>query len=443
MGLGTRGIGRRAVVELGDKRRKLNSSGLIPDAQLPALNPDPPSPARLGIVADDLTGAMDTGVQFAKEGLHTVVMLGSGELPPAEMVVISTDSRDEPAEEARRRARDAAERLRDRTVYKKIDSTLRGNLGPELEGMLEGLGLKRALVAPAFPANGRTTVDGYHRVNGVLLSESGFAQDPTWPATESHIPTLLAKQTHLSVGLLRLSVIERGDEAVRQALQSAPSCIIVADVVTPDHLRTLASALALMEERWLPCGSAGLAGEWPRALGMKGAGAGFRWSEDRRPVLVLAGSRNRSTAGQLQRAAEEGSMELLRLSAVGDETGVVDRAAELLSQGRSVGLTTTFSEYREGMGVATAERLADIANGLLARCQIAGLFMTGGDIARAVCRGLGATALRALGEVQAGVAAGLLVGGPHDGVRVVTKAGGFGDDRAIIQSIDCLQGRLR
>ncbi|MHB1159801.1 MAG: four-carbon acid sugar kinase family protein, partial [Chloroflexota bacterium] len=109
---------------------------------------------RLGIVADDLTGAMDTGVQFAKEGLHTVVMLGEGALPEAEMVVISTDSRDEPADEAYRRAKEAGLRLAGRAIYKKLDSTLRGNLGPEIEGLLDGLGLGRALVAPAFPSSG-------------------------------------------------------------------------------------------------------------------------------------------------------------------------------------------------------------------------------------------------------------------------------------------------
>ena len=395
----------------------------------------------LGIIADDLTGAMDTGVQFAKEGLHTVVMLGDGELPPVEMVVVSTDSRDLPAPEAYRRAREAAQRLGGRTLYKKIDSTLRGNLGAELEGLLDGLGLERALVAPAFPANGRTTVGGCHLVNGVPLAESAFAKDPLWPARESHLPTLLARQTRRAVGYLPLATVERGERAVIRALRAEKAPIVVADAETPAHLRTLALALAGLEG-WLPCGSAGLAQEWPRALGLERPKAMLRWAADPEPAMVLAGSRHRVTAEQLRRASEEGCLELIPLAAEGEESQAVDRAVELLGQGRNVALTTTFSRYREGQGMAIARLLAGAAGEVLARRPVAGLFVTGGDVARAVCHLLGATALQALGEVQPGVPAGLLAGGPHEGLRVVTKAGGFGDERAIIQSIECLRGRL-
>ena len=401
---------------------------------------------RLGIVADDLTGAVDTGVQSAKAGLHTVVMLSDAELPPADVVVISTDSRDAPADVARDRAREAAQRLRDRTVYKKIDSTLRGNIGWELDGLLDGLGLGRALVAPAFPATGRTTVDGYHRVNGVLLSESPFARDPLWPASESHLPTLLGRQTPRSVGHLPLATVERGVEAVKEALQAEPAAIVVADAAEPRHLRTLARTLVQMENRLLPCGSAGLAEEWIAALGLEPRQkASPDWAPDTRPVLVLAGSRNEATALQLRRALQENALELADLpSAEGSWTPEsLDRAGLLLGRGSNVALAATFSEYREGQGTAVAIGLARAAKELLARSPVAGLFMTGGDVARAACRELGATALRALGEVQPGVPAGLLVGGPFDGLRVVTKAGGFGDDLTIVRSIHCLQGRLK
>jgi len=398
---------------------------------------------KLGIIADDLTGAMDTGVQFAKGGLETVVMLDDGNLPPAEMVVVSTDSRDLPAEEAYRRAREAARRLTGRTLYKKIDSTLRGNLGPELDGLMDGLGLERALVAPAFPANGRTTVDGYHRVHGVLLSASPFANDPLWPARDSHLPSLLAAQSRRAVGYLPLPIIESGVEAVMRALMAEEAPLVAADAATQTHLRTL--ALALVElGGWLPCGSAGLAEEWPRAMGLERPTSWLRWPADPRPVLVAAGSRHGATVEQLQRASAGGSLDLVHLP-VGDGENVAEAVAlavGLLEQGRNAALTTTFSAYREGQGPAAAARLAEAVEGTLARFQVAGLFMTGGDVARTVCRALGATALRALGEVQPGVAAGLLTGGPHEGLRVVTKAGGFGDERAIIDGIDCLRGRL-
>ena len=404
----------------------------------------------LGVIADDLTGAMDTGVQFAREGLYTVVMLGGGEPPSARVVVVSTDSRDVAAAEAYRRVAEVARLLRDRLVYKKIDSTLRGNLGPELDGALEGLGLERALVAPAFPSMGRTTVDGCHMVHGVPLAESSFASDPVWPATESHLPTLLARQTRRPVGHLPLSVVERGAEAVRRALREESASIVVADAEDWPHLAALATALLGMEERWLPCGSAGLAQEWGRAIGSSGREDIPRprpllhemwgWEPLRAPALVVAGSRHPATAAQLLHAAREGRLELVHLSADGEPAA---DPMDLLRRGMNVALATTFSPLREGMGAAAAAGLARAAVRLLEGTSVAGLLATGGDVARALCLELGAAAVRPLGEVQPGVVAGVLVGGSHDGLRVVTKAGGFGDETAILSGIDTLRGAAR
>lgn len=396
---------------------------------------------RLGIVADDLTGAMNTGVQFAKWGLRTLVMLDDGEMPDADAVVISTDSRQLPAPEAYCRAKEAAQRLSGRIPYKKIDSTLRGNVGAEIDGLLEGLGWGRALVAPAFPATGRTTVDGYHYVDGVPLSESAFANDSLWPAVESHLPTLLASQTRRRVGHLPLGVVEGGVGEAARFLARESAAVVVADALEQRHLHTLAMALAQVAEDWLPCGSAGLAEEWPAALGLeRPANAATNWSPDSRPALVVAGSRNLTTARQLERAADAGSLHLIQL-APGSGQGDVERVTTPLSQGICVALTTTFSTYREGMDAATAEMLARATVLVLEQTPVSGMILTGGDVALAVCHALGASALRIVGEVQAGVPAGTLVGGSVAGLRAVTKAGGFGDDDAILHGIDFIQGR--
>jgi len=399
---------------------------------------------KLGVIADDLTGAMDTGVQFAKQGLHTLVLLSDQEQPSAEVVALSTDSRDEPAGEAYRRARQAAKRLRGRFIYKKIDSNLRGNIGPELEGVLDELGWQRALVAPAFPAAGRTTVDGYHRVDGVLLSEGAFAHDPLWPATESHLPTVLSRQTRRSVGYLPLSMIEKGEQTVIRALMNEPAAIVAADAAEQRHLHMLARALARMAEQWLPCGSAGWAEEWPQALGWARPGfASFHWRPDFRPVLVVAGSRHPATLRQLQCAASGNNVHLIHWPAEEDwATKVQAEVIPWLNRGHHVALTTAFSEYQSGKEKATAEALAQAAVKAGALSSLAGFVVTGGDIARALCRALGAKALQIHGEVEAGVPAGTLVGGLADGLRIVTKAGAFGDETAILRCIECIQGRL-
>jgi len=112
---------------------------------------------RIAVIADDLTGANDTGAQFAKIGLRTLVVLESTQeqsLRDHDVVVITTDSRALPAQDAYRKVANAAEWVRQRqydAVYKKIDSTLRGNLGSEIEAIMDVLGCKLAIVAPAFP----------------------------------------------------------------------------------------------------------------------------------------------------------------------------------------------------------------------------------------------------------------------------------------------------
>jgi len=396
----------------------------------------------LAVVADDLTGAMDAGVKLAKLGLGTVVLLDAGELPRVEVVVVSTDSRDETREVAYSRAREVAGRLQGRAVYKKIDSTLRGNIGPELDGLLDGLGLERALVAPAFPSAGRTTVDGCHRVHGVPLADSAFAADPSWPAKESHLPTLLRGQTRRSVGHLPLAVIAEGERRVIEALRAEPASVVAADAAEPVHLQTLATALAAMKDRWLPCGSAGLAEMWPRTLGMKrSSGVSPGWSADSRPVLVVAGSRHEATAAQLSRAAADGILRVIDLPVVDEEWQSVAElcAVPALAQGLSVALTTTFSPYQEGRRAANAEMLGRAAKWVLAHSAVSGLVMTGGDVARAVCRVLGTRALRVVDEIQPGLPAGTLLGGVCDGLRAVTKAGGFGDSEAILESVSYIR----
>ena len=131
----------------------------------------------VGIQADDLTGACDTGAPFAARGLETLVVMHDGTGSPAwsgasaDVLVIDTETREQSAEEARERARAAGAALTagsPRILYKKVDSTLRGHVAAEIDGMLDGAGLGLALLTPAFPAQRRTVVDGCVRVDGRL-----------------------------------------------------------------------------------------------------------------------------------------------------------------------------------------------------------------------------------------------------------------------------------
>ncbi|MGE5855892.1 MAG: four-carbon acid sugar kinase family protein, partial [Syntrophaceae bacterium] len=173
------------------------------------------------VIADDLTGANDTGVQFAKQGLKTIVLMYVPAAPSEldeDVLVVDTQSRALSPTEAYRKVTETALLFKNRdqfqTLYKKIDSTLRGNLGTEIDAIMDACGLELAIVAPAFPANGRMTVGGCHFLGNAPLEATEISRDPLCPVTESHIPTLMAKQTKREVGHVGIKNVLAGAEGI-------------------------------------------------------------------------------------------------------------------------------------------------------------------------------------------------------------------------------------
>src|SRR5438477_12601345 len=126
--------------------------------------------AELAILADDLTGATDTGLQFAKSGHRTCVSLAWPVTAARDVLVVDLNSRSRSASEARERAASASRSIRSGGTcrfYKKMDSTGRGNVGAEIEGMLDDCPGVGAVICPAFPPLGRTVRDGLIYVGGV------------------------------------------------------------------------------------------------------------------------------------------------------------------------------------------------------------------------------------------------------------------------------------
>ena len=392
---------------------------------------------------------MDTGLQFAKRGLQTLVSMSRRRVPEAEVVVVDTDSRDARASEARARVAEAARLLAGRRLYKKIDSTCRGNVGYELRALRDVLEPRGIVVAPAFPAGGRTTLWGVQRVGGQPLELTFFAHDPRWPMRESHLPTLLAQQAGLEVASVTLDVVEAGPEALVERLRAASERLVVVDAVEQAHLRTIGRALALLGEAWLPCVSAGLAEEWVASLRPCREPVDPAPSPNDRPVLAVSASRNDVSLAQVRVACEERGLRRIDLDARGvyePEREVERLAREVggeLDAGRGVVLTASFTPLIAGGGERVVDLLAQVVRRIVGRGGPGGLFLTGGDMAVAACRFLSVEALRIAAEVQPGVPGGQLVGGPLHGSWVVTKAGGFGDPRALVDALDYLHGRWR
>src|SRR5829696_5122371 len=257
----------------------------------------------IAIIADDLTGAADAGVQFVHAGYRTVVFFSESEVLAEDLDAVSfdTDSRAMPAGFAAKRVLEAARGVREaRIVYKKLDSTLRGNVAAELAAALGGARRERAVVAPAFPAAGRTTVGGTQRVHGVPVDETEMANDPQTPVRVAHVPSLLAG-SFSSVGALGVEDLA-DPEDVRRALKDN-ECV-VADADRDADLEGLVRAVP-DPAPVLWAGSAGLA----LALGSVYPGpcagdAGVQRVRVR-PVLVVVGSLSSVARGQIRRLVGE------------------------------------------------------------------------------------------------------------------------------------------
>ncbi|MEA3408119.1 MAG: four-carbon acid sugar kinase family protein [Chloroflexota bacterium] len=401
---------------------------------------------QLGIIADDLTGAMDTGLQFSKRGLETLVALDRQDIPDAKVVVVDTDSRAVRASQARERMLAVASQLQGRLLYKKVDSTMRGNVGYELRALLEAVKPRGIVVAPAFPQGGRTTRWGYQRVDGQPLHLTFFADDPRWPMREAHLPTLLMQQAGLEVGHVGLGEVEAGPAALAQALETHEEPVIVVDALTKEHLDSIAQALVSLGRRWLPCGSAGLADAWARALPVRQESTSIERPPINGPVLFVSGSRNDVTTRQLSRLRCARAPRQVEM----DPQGVYDAEREIqrlaegcrqgLERGEDVVVTSSFSPLVAGAGEIVVRILSETVMHVVNRQDLGGLFLTGGDIAVGTCRALDVRALRILEEIQPGIPGGRLVGGRCDGLWVVTKAGGFGDEDALLQITCYLHG---
>ncbi len=195
----------------------------------------------IGVIADDLTGCGDIGLHFADYNLKTIVLTNpKSQIPNSkiDVLVVNTESRFDSPNLAYNKVKEVCRKFKElkiKKIYKKIDSTLRGNIGRELDALFDELKIKKIPFCAAFPKAGRTTLNGTHYVNGKIITETEFSSDPKTPVKESHIPTLLKRQS------------KNYDK------------IIVYDTQTQNDLKNIAKKVNSVF-----CGSAGLAEELVR-----------------------------------------------------------------------------------------------------------------------------------------------------------------------------------
>lgn len=270
----------------------------------------------IGIVADDLTGANDTALQFFIKGSNTEIIFDTDENiqnhPNVGTFALTTESRNIDAKEAAQKVWEGAKKLKDNLsveyFYKKIDSTLRGNIAVETLAMLDAIGYDAAVIAPAFIREGRITIGGYQLLKGVPIERTDAARDSYAPIYDSYIPDILKKQVNESfydsIATIQLNVIAKGAGPITTKLNelvSGGKKLIVIDAVSAIDLEQIVLAITKSQFNILPVGSAGLANALGNVWLPLNNSEPVQKIIPKLPKLILSGSKNSMTTAQINK----------------------------------------------------------------------------------------------------------------------------------------------
>jgi len=416
------------------------------------------------VVADDLTGANAAAAGFARSGFRSVTASAAERADVvAEMVsrfdvvVATTDSRHlDPAPAADRVAAVVRAGWPARLVCNRIDTTLRGNIGATTRAVRDEVstasGGARVVVlcAPAHPGAGRQTIGGMQLLGGRRLEETEVARDARTPVHTSDVVELLREQAGLAVVAVPLEAVtgdgERLVTTVRQAIASGAE-VVVADATTEEHLdRVAAACVAATRDTdvlWATSDPGPASVALARALGLGGSRTGA-------PLLVVSGSATELTRAQLRHLASERATTTRRTvsdGAVPDvdaTTALLDETLAAAGPQDVVVLATVLDE--SDLCRPTVEEAEEIPRALARAVRrnlevhaVDGIFTTGGDVTAAVLAELGSHGLEISDEVVPLAVSGSLVGGPWDGLQIVTKGGLVGDTTTTVTCVDHLR----
>jgi D-threonate/D-erythronate kinase len=420
--------------------------------------------ARIVVIADDLTGAADCAASAATSGCETAVLLHSldnqnclADWPDSDIVSIDANSRClselRASELTIRLVHECDAQNADYpgyVLFKKIDSTLRGNVAAEMAALLQArrsvhpASAKLALLmAPALPAQGRTIIGGRVLVHGTPLEETDIWQTECG-AAQSNVPLLLGK-ADLSCGLIDANAVRSGLTCLRQAIldSAEQNDVVVCDSETDDDLCAIANACQGLSSLAAMVGSAGLAGQIPCTLGIAPVTERQGWSFVAGATLFVVGTPASVSRQQAEMLGAVPDISTFRAApaALVNSSRMNTEIVESLRSRRDVLLML---DGGESCASYDGQLLGQALSGLLPKCAqfLGGLVATGGETARALLDALGIDRLRVLGEVEPGLPFSVADCWKYP-LPVITKAGAFGQAEALIRCREFLQGLER
>lgn len=406
------------------------------------------------IIADDLSGAADCASAFVKAGLETLVVIDrqagqSADTETAQVISIDADTRRLPAAEAARIHLELFNRYRSagQLLYKKIDSTLRGNFAEELGSIIDRAGL--AIVAPAFPQAGRFTRNGHQYLNDMPLERTEIWRGEGI-AGVAHIPGMLARHgiRTASIGINEIRQGAQGLRALFETLAKDGVQAVVCDVEADTDLQAIARASISLSVPRFWVGSAGLANHLPAAVHTTAHAAANAVPvapiETGGSILTVVGS-----LSSVSRAQAEYLFAAARMERVDVPPGVLrqgqshPRWQELrntlempLREKRDLLIMIAMEEpVNMGEGLQLCQALASLVAPLAG--HIGAVISTGGETARAVLSAMGSKGLRLIGEIEPGVPLSVAAG--IKPIPVITKAGAFGSRETLLRCYETLR----
>lgn len=404
------------------------------------------------IVADDLTGANASGVLAAKIGIKALSCFYDAipdDLDSYELVSISTNSRNIPPNEAYARVKEVLNKVYSshiKVVTKRIDSTLRGNLGAELDAFLNYFQKFVAFVVPAYPDSGRITIGGRMLVNGRPLQETEVAKDPGSPINTSNVLDLLSKQTKQTIMHIPVEILltDKVGPIVLNACERGIR-IFVFDAATNEHIEKISKVVLGLNLNFIAVDPGPFTANLIANL------------HGKRRVLFLIGSTADFTKAQvrflkLQLSYEVNTYEvnisdflLLEERELSQE--IEKLVKKILNESRESICITTSSKidldlFAEKLALSKTEVaskidmvMARIGKRLLDSTLFTGLFVSGGDTTKAILEVLNAKGIEILGEIYPLVCFGKITGGRFNGLKIVTKGGLVGQIDTLGRSI--------
>lgn len=413
---------------------------------------------KLIIVADDFTGANDTGVQFKNAGFKVNVIINTQrfrqDLERSDILVVDLESRFDTKEVAYLKCFDLGKQIRKAgitNVYKKLDSTFRGNIGAEFDGLMDALNINMLFLASAWPSNGRTTKKGDVFVNGVRLSETESNHDPRNPIKYSSIEEIIRMQSkrkscNIPTEIFDKSFNEITDILHREMVKGTE--IFIFDSYKEEDLDNIANLIETFGDvQKLIAGSGGLASH----LSSKYTAQYNKYS------FVFSGSITEKTRSQLRYTLNEGNCRYFHLESeyLLGANSIPDNLFESVSSAIKAGIkryiftsALTRDDVENVLSMAlkkdikadavaekVARRLGTLAAELIVKFDPSGVLLTGGDIAIKTVNALNATGISIDCEILPGISAGTLTGCNVRSI-VATKSGGFGGEDAISRTFE-------